>query len=364
MPWSITLGRIAGTAVRIHVTFLILLAFIGLNHYRVGGAAAAIDGVLFITLIFGCVLLHEFGHILAARRYGVRTPDVTLWPFGGVASLERMPDKPSQELVVALAGPAVNVVIAAVLILILGATVDPQDLARLEDPSANLLARLASVNIVLVVFNMIPAFPMDGGRVLRALLAMKMGMARATALAASIGQALAFVFAFLGLFVNPMLIVIAVFVFMAASAEAQGEQIKALARGLRAQDAMVRSFESLPVSASVGEAVDALIGTSQREFPVLDASGRMVGLVTREDMIRALRTGGPEANVSESMRRDVPEAAAWSRLDEAFQKMQTTGAPAVAVTDAQGRLIGLVTPENIGEMLMVEAARPGFRFRR
>src|SRR6476661_2232191 len=177
MAWSITVGTIAGTAVRIHLTFLLFLLWIGIAQALSGGASAAIGAVAFMASLFACVVLHEFGHILAARRYGIRTPEVTLYPIGGVASLEKLPEKPAQELVVALAGPAVNLVIAAVLFIGLGATLDPQDLTRLDQPGANLLPRLAAANLFLAIFNMVPAFPMDGGRVLRAFLAMRLGPA-------------------------------------------------------------------------------------------------------------------------------------------------------------------------------------------
>src|SRR3712207_7922115 len=156
MLWSIPVARVAGTVVRLHVTFLLFLVWIGAGQWRAGGQAAALDGVLFIVLLFACVLAHEFGHIVAARRYGIRTPEVTLWPIGGIASLERIPEKPGEELVVALAGPAVNVVIAAVLILVLGTSVDSAAMTELENPPANMLARLAAANTFLVVVNMNP----------------------------------------------------------------------------------------------------------------------------------------------------------------------------------------------------------------
>lgn len=171
MAWSLRIATIAGTEVRIRITFSLLLVWIWLMHYRIGGTEAAWTGVLFILAVFLCVVLHEFGHIFAVRYFGIRTPDVTLLPIGGLARLERMPDKPGQELFIAVAGPLVNVVIAAVLITYLSGNVGIEDLERIEDPRVGFLARLATVNIFLVAFNMIPAFPMDGGRVLRGLLA-------------------------------------------------------------------------------------------------------------------------------------------------------------------------------------------------
>src|SRR5829696_5996180 len=238
MLWSFPVAVIAGTVVRIHITFLLFLIWIAGTQWQLGGQAAALDSVLFIVLLFACVLAHEFGHIIAARRYGIRTPDVTLWPIGGVASLERIPDKPREELVVALAGPAVNVVIAAVLVVVLGSGFDGAVMTEMENPRAGMLARLAAANIFLVVFNLIPAFPMDGGRVLRALLAMRRSHADATRIAARIGQGAAFVFALLGLFVNPMLIVIGLFVYLAATAESQHVAFRDGTQGLSVRDAM------------------------------------------------------------------------------------------------------------------------------
>ena len=174
MRWSITIGSFGGTAVKIHITFILFLVWIAFSGWTRGGAAAALDSTLFIVLLFACVVLHEFGHITAARRYGIATPEVTLLPIGGVASLQRLPSDPAQELVVALAGPAVNLVIGLVLIAALGSA-HPGDLEQIDNPNLSLLGRLAVANIFLVVFNLIPAFPMDGGRVLHALLAMRVG---------------------------------------------------------------------------------------------------------------------------------------------------------------------------------------------
>ena len=190
------------------------------------------------------MVAHEFGHALAARRYGIRTPDITLLPIGGLARLERMPEKPGQEIVVALAGPAVNVVIAVVLILFMNTRFDIEALQRLDNPSLSFMVRLASVNIFLVLFNLIPAFPMDGGRVLRAVLALWYPRPQATNIAARIGQALAFVFGFVGLIGgNPLLIFIAIFVYLAATAEAQMVGLQDVSRNLGVSDAMITRFE-------------------------------------------------------------------------------------------------------------------------
>ena len=358
MTWSVKIGEIGGTAIRVHLTFLLLLAWIWLMHYQIGGAPAAWEGVIFVLLVFLCVLLHEFGHVFAARLYGVRTPDVTLLPIGGVARLERMPERPREELVVALAGPLVNVVIAGLILLYLGRTVDAETAASIHDPRQNLLARLASVNIFLVLFNLIPAFPMDGGRVLRALLAIPLGFGRATQVAASIGQGLAFVLGFIGLFYNPLLIFIAIFVYLAAAAEAQTAQIRQVSSGVMIGDVMITEFARLPRTARVDDAIETLLRTTQHEFPVVDDGGHLVGVLTRDDMIRALKERGPDAPVIEVMRKDIPTIYERKCLDEAFRLMQEKAVPAVGIVEARGRLVGLVTHEAIGEMMMVRSALP------
>lgn len=219
MKWSYRIARIAGIDVRIHVTFLLLPAFFGFGGWQDGGMAGAIGELAFIGALFLCVLLHEFGHALAGRRYGISTPDITLLPIGGVARMENIPDKPSMELVIAVAGPAVNVAIAIVLAGALtltgGVLHGPDGALRI------LLHNLLVVNCGLVLFNMIPAFPMDGGRVLRALLAMKFSHLTATRVAARTGQVLACGFALFGFFANPMLMLIAIFVFSGAQEELQ-----------------------------------------------------------------------------------------------------------------------------------------------
>ncbi|MFG1260325.1 site-2 protease family protein [Xanthobacter flavus] len=363
MPWSLTIGRLGETAIRIHVTFLLFLVWIWAAYYRSGGSQAAWEGVLFVALLFFCVLLHELGHVFAARRYGVKTPDITLWPFGGIANLERIPEKPSQELVVAIAGPAVNVVIAVVLLVVLsftlaGGDLKAEDLAKIEDPRTSMLVKLAGANIFLVLFNLIPAFPMDGGRVLRALLAMNMGFARATAVAASIGQGLAIGLGLLGIFTNPMLMIIGVFVFLAASGEAGQVQLREASRGHIVADAMITHFETLGPQSTVDDATEALIRSTQKEFPVVDGAGHLRGVLTRDAMIRALKEQGPTTPVIEVMQHDIPTVEARSKLDAALKLITSAQVPAVGVLDAPGgRLVGLLTPENVGELMMVHVAR-------
>jgi stage IV sporulation protein FB len=362
MRWAIRLGRIAGIEVRIHLTFFLLLAWLGVVDYQQGGSSAAIHGVLLTCLVFLCVLLHEFGHAMAARYYGIRTPDITLFPFGGVARIERMPDKPSEELVIALAGPLVNVVIAGVLWMVLLGFQAPTEETAMKI-AGTLPGQLLAINVLLVLFNMLPAFPMDGGRVLRALLAMRMDHGRATQIAARIGQVLAIGLGFIGLFgdafglpQNPMLLLVAFFVFMAAANEAGAAQMKSISRGLTVAAAMVTNFKSLPRNASLGEAADLLLQSSQHEFPVVDPDGTLRGLFTRSELVAALGQSGPEAPVIGVMREDFPIVNPRTPFDEAYRLMQQNQSPVLPVTDGGGRLVGLFTLENIGEMMMVRGA--------
>src|SRR6202521_5280610 len=316
MGWSITAGSVAGTAVRIHVTFLLLLVWIfGVNYFS-GGLPAAWGALAFVVLLFLCVLLHEFGHIFMARAFGVSTPDVILLPIGGVSRLERIPEKPSEEFLVAIAGPAVNVVIAVLLILFAGAKLGMDSLVSIENTSAGFIDRLAEVNLFLALFNLIPAFPMDGGRVLRALLATRFGYCRATEGAATIGQWCAFAIGFLGLFYNPLLIFIAIFVYLAAAAEAQQVSLRAMARDVPVSVAMMTEFATLTPDEHIDAAVQTLLRTSQSEFPVIDADHHLVGLLDRDGMIRALKTLGPDARVAQAMATDVPTVSSRSWLED------------------------------------------------
>jgi Zn-dependent protease/CBS domain-containing protein len=357
MGWSLPILRIVGIQLRIHVTFLLLIGWLAFGYYSEGGSAVAAARVIFILLLFVCVVLHEFGHAFAAKAFGINTPDITLLPIGGVARLERMPEEPKQELIIALAGPAVNVIIALALAFTINwrAVIEP----RVAE-SQNMAVQLLAMNVWLVLFNLLPAFPMDGGRILRALLATRMPYARATQIAASIGQGCAFVFGFAGLIIPNgfMLIFIALFVYVGASQEAALAQMRDVSRRFPVSSAMVREFRSLPVSATLQEAVDALLATSQHDFPVLDENGNVAGILTRHDLIAALRKDDPTIRVGDVMRRDIPTVTTGTRFEEAFRIMQECNCPAVPVLDNMKRLVGLLTPENVSELMMVQSALP------
>jgi len=356
MSWSLPVFRLAGIQLRIHITFLLLIAWLAFGYYAQGGSAVAASRVIFVLLLFLCVVLHEFGHAFAAKAFGINTPDITLLPIGGVARLERMPEEPVQELIIAMAGPLVNVVIALGLFVVGGAQ---GLLNRSTVEGGGLIAQLLTINIMLVLFNLLPAFPMDGGRVLRALLATRLSYARATQVAATVGQGFAFIFGFLGLFgPNPFLLFIALFVYIGASQEAALAQMKDVSRRFPVSSAMVREFRTLSENATLEEAVDALLATSQHDFPVVDETGSVAGLLTRHDLIAALRKNDPGLRVGDVMRRDIPTVTTGTRFEDAFRIMQEYNCPAVPVLDRMKRLVGLLTPENVTELMMVHSAMP------
>jgi len=358
MSWSLNIGRIAGTVVRIHLTFLLFLAWIFFAEYAAEGAASALSSITFLLLLFLCVLLHEFGHIFTARYFGVSTPYVTLLPIGGVAQLERIPEEPRQEFLIAIAGPIVNVVIAFLLIVVGGASLQTSAAAGIENMHFSMVDRLAAVNLFLALFNLIPAFPMDGGRVFRALLATKLGYVRATEVAAMIGQFVAFALGFIGLLYNPILIFIAIFVYLAASSEAHMVALRAASRGVPVSHAMMTQFQTLTPDEHLDMAVHTLMQTGQGEFPVVDGTGKPVGVLGRGDLIRAIKTLGPDARIADAMVADMPTISHRTTLEQAFKLLQQKEAPAVGVTDGAGKLVGLVTGETIAQMMMLQNSLP------
>ena len=355
MRWQWKLGTFAGIDVFVHATFLLLIGWVGYSHWLEYRTIAKVaEGILFILALFLCVVLHEYGHALTARRYGIKTRDITLYPIGGVARLERLPEKPIEELWVALMGPAVNVVIAAGLFAYLFVTNSLVPIDQLTVASGSFLARLLNVNILLVLFNLLPAFPMDGGRVLRALLAMRMDHVRATQIAANIGQGMAFLFGLAGLFGNPFLLFIAFFVWIGASQEASMVQMRNSISGIPVTHAMQTKFETLSPSDRLDRVVNLIIAGSQQDFPVLE-DGQFVGVLTRDDFIKALSQQGQSTPVAEVIRRNVPTVDSHEMVEMALMRLQESGAKTLPVMH-RGRFVGLVTSENITEFLMIRSA--------
>jgi Zn-dependent protease/CBS domain-containing protein len=355
MKWSIKVGRVLGIDVYVHFTFLLLLGFLGVVTWRnTGRIDAALAGVAFIAALFACVMLHELGHALMARRYGIKTSDITLLPIGGIARLEKMPDNPIQEFWVAVAGPAVNVALAGVLFVWLAGTHGFAATTGISFFEGPVLQRLMTANLCLAAFNLLPAFPMDGGRVLRALLATHLGRQRATAIAANVGQAMAILLGIAGFFYSPFLVFIAIFVYLGAQAEAGLVELQSVLGKLRVRDAMMTRFRSLAPSDSLGKAVDELLAGAQQDFPVLE-NDEPVGILRRNDLVKALSASRRDALVSEFMCRDCESVDGLAPLNSAVEAMHAKHCASLPVMQA-GRVVGLLTLENVSELLMVNAA--------
>jgi Zn-dependent protease len=359
MKWQWKIGRFFGIDVYMHATFLLLIGFVAFSYWtQEQSLAAVLGGVGFILALFVCVVLHEYGHALTARRFGVATRDITLYPIGGVARLERMPEQPIQELWVALAGPAVNLVIAAVLFVWLLVTGTFEPITSLSVASGSFIERLMIVNISLLLFNLLPAFPMDGGRVLRALLSLRLEYTRATQVAATVGQGMAFLFGLVGLFSNPFLLFIAFFVYMGASQEASMVQMKSSLSGIPVNRAMITDFRTLPVDSRLADAVGLILSGSQHDFPVIE-NERVVGILTRSDLMKALAQEGQTLNVRSVMRQDFQTADSYEMLETAFVRLQACQCYTMPITH-NGTLVGLLTMDNVGEFLAIQSAlRPG-----
>ena len=355
MKWSWKIGQLAGIDLRIHVTFLLLLGWVLVSYWMAGKSMdAMLAGMAFIVALFACVVFHEMGHALVARKYDIQTRDITLLPIGGVARLERLPEEPKQEFLVALAGPAVNLAIAALLYAWLTLTHQWEPFSRLGIVAGPFVERLLMANIWLLLFNLIPAFPMDGGRVLRALLESRMTYPKATQLAAAAGQALAFTLGFVGLFTNPILLFTGLFVWIGASQEACAAQIKSALSGTPASAAMLTEFETLWCSDTLADAVRMTLSGSQNDFPVLDRE-RVVGILTRTDLLVALADFGHDHPVMSVMRRAFLIAEPAEMLEMAFQRLQECDCHTMPVIH-DGRMVGLITMDNLGEYLLIEAA--------
>jgi len=362
MAWSWRLGRVAGIDIYIHATFALLIVWLIMVHVTHGSTPLeTLAGISFVLALFGCVVLHEYGHALTARRFGVKTRDITLLPIGGVARLERIPKDPKQELLVALAGPAVNVVIAGVLYAVVWLAGTQAGTRGSELMGLHPLGDLADINLVLAAFNLLPAFPMDGGRVLRALLAMKIPRVNATRIASALGQGMAVLFALVGFGVfgpaQPFLLFIALFVYLGAVQEFQTTRWESAVEGLTARDAMVKNFRTLVKDDRLSRAVALLLEGTQHDFPVLDENFRVVGLLLRQDLIAALsKDGGAQLPVSNSMRTKFNSAKPDEPLVTVFERMQEAQLPILPVFDEVDKLIGLLTVENVAEVVMVRNA--------
>jgi Zn-dependent protease/predicted transcriptional regulator len=355
-PWAFSVGRLGGIPIRIHATFLFLLVWIGTRSAERGDGFFA--GVVFLLLLFACVVLHELGHATMARRYGVVTSEIVLYPIGGIARLDKIPAGKA-ELWIALAGPAVNVVLAGLMygVLQLLPGESAASPSQLLDDEPSVPRQLFWSNVALVVFNMIPAFPMDGGRVLRAALSLGLGQERATRIAARVGQAMAIGLAVVATVVfepvNPVLLLIAFFVFLGAGQEAAYETRRAAIHGFSAREAMVTRFETLAPQDTLDRAAQLLVASHQHDFPVVDAWGRVAGVLHRSALLEALAKGGRETAVLEAMEREFVSVSPETPLEEVLGLFRGRPSHPILVLGASGGLEGMITLDNFGELIEI-----------
>jgi Zn-dependent protease len=369
MNWSFTILRVRGIEIKVHATFGLILVWAAWYWGRTSDDAleGAVFGIVATLLLFAAVLLHELAHSFQAMRYGVQVRDITLYPIGGVARMNDIPEKPSQELGIAIVGPLTNLALAALLwgvgaLLDWRAVISMQALYdSLGDTSrSGMLAYLTMANLALGLFNLIPAFPMDGGRVLRALLAMRMDYVHATRVAVVLGQGFALLLGFLGFATgNLSLILIAVFIWIVGAQEERQVELKGALRETTVGHAMVRQPQVLAPEDSLTEAADRLLGTSQTAFPIVARDdGRLLGLLAEDNLLQGLRTHGGKAPLREVRRTDVPTATAAEPLFRAMQRMTASGAKALVVTGGDGTMDGLLTTEDINEVYRLLMVSP------
>lgn len=351
-------GTALGIPIRIHFTFLLILVWFGMASSASG--EGFFSGVVFILLLFGCVVLHELGHAAVARRFGVETREIVLYPIGGVARLDRIPSGKA-ELLIALAGPLVNLVLAGMLVAWLvvrqvQVSFSPEDLLGGQAP---VVWQLLTANLTLFFFNLVPAFPMDGGRILRAILSMYAGQEKATRIAARVGQGFALLFALWAVVppLKPVFLLIAFFVFVGAGQEAAYERSRSAVAGLTARNAMITRYETIAPQESLGRAAEMLLSSHQQDFPVVDAWGRVAGLLPRGALLAALATpGGRERAVLEVMDREPQTVSVDMPLEAVLRHLQSRPLQPILVIGQEAGatgLVGMITLDNLGELIQI-----------
>jgi len=356
MKFSLYLGKYKGIKVFIHWTFSILLLWIIISNSRSGVAIGDTGwSLLFILAIFFCVILHEFGHALTAQKYGIKTKDIILLPIGGLARLEKIPEDPRQELHVALAGPLVNVVIfflLSIVVYLRGFNVELVEDTHVD--GSTILLFLASANLFLAVFNLLPAFPMDGGRVLRALLSLRMPRVKATQIAGSIGQFMGIAFIFIGLFYNPILVLIGIFIFLGAQAEITHTTQTSILKGYSVQDVLMRKFPIIAFDAPLSKAIEKLLDGQSTHFVVVKDDAP-IGTISREEIMKGLKEGNEDTPVADVANLSPLKLEVYQPLEDAFKIMSTENKK-VALIYEENLFLGMIDQENISEFIMVRLA--------
>ena len=357
MRWSFNLGKIFGISFRVHITFLLLLFFVFVSGLSQKGPSQAATGVLFICAVFVCVLIHELGHSLIARRFGAEVKSITLLPIGGVATIEEGLEKPSQEIVISIIGPFINLAIAGILYLLIGRSVGVLVPTLYPDSVKTFAGGLIGVNIILAIFNLIPAFPMDGGRVLRGIIALKVDYVLATSIAVFIGEAVALIFIFYGIFFNFWLTLIGIFIYLGAGSEKQQVILRTLLSEVPASAAMTTDFRTLRPDEPLSRSLEHVYHGCQEDFPVV-GNGGVEGILTRLGVIAAIHEKGVNISAVEAADRDFLSVDPRASLDKVYRQL-LTGKKSVAVVLDGVQLKGMLSLEGISRYFMIRSALKG-----
>jgi Zn-dependent protease/predicted transcriptional regulator len=354
MGWSLNIGKIFGIRFRIHITFFLLVAFIFVSVLRDDGLKKAFIATAFICAVFACVLIHEIGHSLIALLFGKRAKSITLLPIGGIAALEELPEKPLQEIAMAIIGPLINLAIAALIFLFIGSWTGIGEPNLYPDSTRSFFAELINVNIFLALFNLIPAFPMDGGRVLRGVLALKLNFLKATNVAVIIGQAFATLFIFIGLFTNWWLALIGLFLYLGAGSEKQQTVLRSYLHQVPVKEAMTTEFVSLSPDALLSTVLQHFHHGLQENFPVID-NQKIIGILTKDSILSSLREKDLNIPVWKIMDTDFVSVSPDTSLDNVYKLLLSTRKNALIVTDQQ-TVVGIISLDGISRFFMVRSA--------
>jgi Zn-dependent protease/predicted transcriptional regulator len=356
MRWSLYIGKVSGIKIFVHWSFLILVFWlIQVEISQQHGLNEILLSLAFLVSVFICIVLHELGHAITAQHFNVRTRDIILLPIGGIARMESIPQKPKQELLVAVMGPAVNILISVILFIILKLTnTYPSSVKDLDFTSANFLFQLFAINLFLALFNFIPAFPMDGGRVLRALLALSLSRVKATLIAAYTGQIIAILFVLVGFSFSPMLVLVGFFVFLGAHAEANAEQTLSVLSEIKVSDVLMRRYSVLQPGDSLSKAVDLLLNTQEHSF-IVKENDEVKGTLSRNEIIEGLVKFGKDVSVTKVMQTNVASLRPGDLLRDIMQKFSGNKEAIMPVLDGK-KIIGILDLENISEFVQIQNA--------
>jgi Zn-dependent protease/predicted transcriptional regulator len=351
MKWSFQIGKLFGIPIRMHLTFLLLLFFVGVSGSKYGGPTGTLFGIISILLIFLCVVLHEIGHSLVARHYGIVVRDIILLPIGGVSEMEEIPQDPKQEISISIVGPLVSFSLAVIFCILSVGTGQRIGFGQLSIFKGNMIANLFWINLVLGIFNLLPAFPMDGGRVLRGILATRIDSVRATKVAVGVGQVFAILLFFFGIFFNLWLALIAIFIYLGAEGEERMVAMRTTLSRSPVKLAMLTDIHTVSPEETLGQVLERICHSLQQDFPVIE-NEKVVGILTKEIIFSALHKHEKEARVREVMNKDFVTTTEDASLSDIFKKMTANKLSVIPVMKNQ-KLRGMINLEQIGKYHMI-----------